>query len=34
LELALPDYYSGDEIEVADKKYLIISRSDILAIIR
>ena len=26
--------FSGDEIELEDKKYLIISRSDILAIIR
>ncbi|MHC1578130.1 MAG: co-chaperone GroES [Dehalococcoidia bacterium] len=26
--------FSGDEIEVEDRKYLIISRSDILAVIR
>jgi len=26
--------FSGDEIEVEDKKYLIISKSDILAVIR
>jgi len=26
--------FSGDEIELEDKKYLIISRSDILAVIR